>query len=47
MRPSQIAIVSVMDDLHSLIIQKALARYDDLQCHIVESNRICGSAVLT
>jgi glutathione synthase/RimK-type ligase-like ATP-grasp enzyme len=47
MRPRQIAIVSTNEDLHALIIQKALKKYDDLQCHIVESNRICGSAVLT
>lgn len=47
MRPIQIAIVSIEDDLHALIIQKALERYDNLECHIIESNRICESSVLT
>lgn len=47
MCPSQIAVVSNEDDLHALIIQKALEKYADLQCHIIESNRICGSAALS
>lgn len=47
MRPSQIAIVSFGDDLHALIIQKALEKYNNLKCHIVQGDRICGSAVLS
>jgi hypothetical protein len=35
------------DDLHALIIQKALEKYNDLKCHIVQSDRICGSGVLS
>src|SRR6267143_1441913 len=46
MRPIQMAIVSIEDDLHALIIQKALDKYGDLECRIIESNRICGSATL-
>lgn len=45
--PIQIAIVSIEDDLHALITQKALERYDDVKCHIIESNRLCGSTALT
>jgi glutathione synthase/RimK-type ligase-like ATP-grasp enzyme len=47
MRPCQIAIVSIENDLHALVFQKALEKYDGLRCHIVESNRICGSKALS
>lgn len=46
MRPCQMAIVSMADDLHALIIQKALEKYDDLTNHFVPSDHICGNSVL-
>jgi len=46
MRPCQLAIVSMADDLHALIIQKALEKYDDLISHFVPSDHICGNTVL-
>jgi hypothetical protein len=45
-RQKRIAIVSVEDDLHALIVQKALERYADVECHVIESNRICSSGIL-
>lgn len=47
MRQYEIAIVSFGDDMHALIIQKALEKYDDLKCHIIQSDRLSGSAVLS
>jgi hypothetical protein len=47
MRPKHIAIVTIKADLHALIIQKAFQKHEDVQCHIVESNRISGSAGLS
>jgi hypothetical protein len=47
MRPRKIAIVTIKDDLHALIIQKALRKYENVQCDIVESNHISGRAVLS
>src|SRR5688500_12333193 len=51
MRPTEtmtfkIAIVSVTDDLHALVIQKAMAKHDDVTCHVVEANRMCGASIL-
>lgn len=46
MHPRQIAIVSFGNDLHALIIQKALEKYDHVRCHVVQSDRICGSGTL-
>jgi glutathione synthase/RimK-type ligase-like ATP-grasp enzyme len=46
-RQQEIAIVSVENDLHGLIIQKALEKYHDLKCHIIQSDRICASAALS
>lgn len=43
----RIAIVSAEYDLHSLIIKEALLNYRDVQCDIVDSDRIAGSAVLS
>jgi glutathione synthase/RimK-type ligase-like ATP-grasp enzyme len=45
-RQIHIAILSVESDLHALIIQKALEKYDNLTCHIVETNSLCGSSSL-
>lgn len=47
MRQAQIAITSFHDDLHALIIQHAMAKYRDVRCHIIESNRICSSTGLS
>ena len=47
MRQYEMAIVSIGDDLHGLIIQKALERYHDLKCHIIQSDRICASGALS
>ena len=47
MRSVRIGIVSLEQDLHALIIQKALNQYQNVQCCLIESNRICGSTILT
>ncbi len=39
----QIAIVTLAEDLHGIAIQKALQSYDNVKCHIIESDRICGN----
>jgi|ERR1043166_3793470 glutathione synthase/RimK-type ligase-like ATP-grasp enzyme len=47
MRQYQMAIVSLENDLHALIIQKAIEKHNDLKCHIIQSDRICASAGLS
>lgn len=47
MHQRHVGIVSMADDLHALIIQKALSQYPDVRCSILPSDRICGSAALT
>ena len=46
MRRPEVAIVSVGDDLHGLIIRKALEKYRDLKCRIIQSDRLCTNTVL-
>jgi glutathione synthase/RimK-type ligase-like ATP-grasp enzyme len=41
-----IAIVSAQGDLHALIVQRALQKHAGVACDIVESDRICESAIL-
>jgi glutathione synthase/RimK-type ligase-like ATP-grasp enzyme len=47
MRRLEVAIVSIGDDLHGLIIRKALEKYRDLRCRIIQSDRLCASAALS
>jgi len=46
MRQYSIAIVSIENDLHALTIHKGLAHYTDVDCIIIESDRICGKAAV-
>jgi glutathione synthase/RimK-type ligase-like ATP-grasp enzyme len=39
----QLAILTIEEDIHALIVQKALQDYEDVCCHIVETNRISGN----
>jgi hypothetical protein len=43
----QIAIVTLGDDLHGVTIQRELEKYDDIKCHIIESDRMCGNRSIT
>jgi glutathione synthase/RimK-type ligase-like ATP-grasp enzyme len=38
-----LAILTVEEDIHALIVQKAFEDYEDVRCHIVETNRISGN----
>jgi glutathione synthase/RimK-type ligase-like ATP-grasp enzyme len=38
-----LAILTVEEDIHALIVQKAFEEYEDVHCHIVETNRISGN----
>ena len=42
-----IAIVSFEGDLHALIIRHALGQYPDVDCHVIEVDRLCGGPSLT
>lgn len=42
----QIAILSLADDLHALVIRKALEDRYDVTCSVIETERICGSSGL-
>jgi hypothetical protein len=43
MSSKRVAIVSLAEDLHALVIQKALADRHGVACSIVEANRICDN----
>ena len=34
------------EDLHGLAIQKSLQKYDNVTCHVIESDRICGNSTI-
>lgn len=42
----QIGIVTNAADLHGIAIQKALQSYDDVNCHVVESDNMCGNPTI-
>lgn len=42
----QIGIVTIAEDLHGIAIQKALQRYDDVVCHVFESDNMCGNSTI-
>jgi glutathione synthase/RimK-type ligase-like ATP-grasp enzyme len=39
----QLAILTIEEDIHALIVQNALKEFEDVRCHIVETNRISGN----
>jgi hypothetical protein len=41
-----VAIVSAQDDLHALIVQRALQLYPDVQCDVIQCDRIASSGAL-
>lgn len=47
MTQANIAICSLATDFHALIIKAALDKKDDIVCHIVETDRVCGSGSLS
>jgi hypothetical protein len=47
MPPHHIAILSMHDDLHALLIQQELRQRTDVVCSVVETDRIAGSAGIT
>jgi glutathione synthase/RimK-type ligase-like ATP-grasp enzyme len=42
-RTYQIGIVTLAGDLHGITIQKTLESYDNIKCHIIESDRISNN----
>jgi hypothetical protein len=42
----QVGIVTIATDLHGLAIQKGLKRYDDVSCHVIESDNMCGNPTI-
>jgi glutathione synthase/RimK-type ligase-like ATP-grasp enzyme len=47
MHLKHVAILTVEEDIHALVIQKAFEDYDDISCHIIETNRISGNLGLS
>jgi len=47
MRRYQVAIFTLGQDIHALVIQKALTAFPDIACSIVETDRICERGGLT
>jgi glutathione synthase/RimK-type ligase-like ATP-grasp enzyme len=44
---NQIAILTLDNDLHGLLVQKAFANHEEIICHLVSIDRICDSLALT
>jgi hypothetical protein len=47
MTPKRIGILSIANDLHSLIIQYTLNQHDDVLCDVIETDRLAASPVLS
>lgn len=47
MNKISIALLSIKDDLHALAVQQGLARYENVVCHVVETNQICANSNLS
>jgi glutathione synthase/RimK-type ligase-like ATP-grasp enzyme len=43
----QLAILTLHNDIHGVIIQKELEKYDNIMCHVIETDRICGAGNIT